>query len=408
MPALRGAPASKASASGVRWICDEHHRVHPRPCAVLQLPGVRAQPQGLRCPGPQPRGGAFPPSSHVRAVPGDLHRGARDSRRRCRGYRQHRDGQRDGASGGSRADQRRRDHRPSSHAQELPGHPDGANPTARPQPRLARKRSVARTQSMSRIYLDDAGSAPVLSEVAAALRELSSANPSSLHAEGRSARTALDRARDSAADALDADRTEITFTSSGTESINLALFGAARRLPKGGLIVTWAAEHQAVLGAVRRLDSEGHSVEIAGVDGSARADADSIPPGAALVSIGLANNELGTIQPVSEVIARAHEVGALVHVDACAGPRWIPVPPGADLVSFSGHKLGAGRGGILFVRDGVRLEPLLYGGPQEWGRRAGFEDVSAGVAIAAALSLCVRDRDARARAAGSQAARLRE
>jgi cysteine desulfurase len=261
---------------------------------------------------------------------------------------------------------------------------------------------------MSRIYLDDAGSAPVLSEVAAALRELSSANPSSLHAEGRSARTALDRARDSAADALDADRTEITFTSSGTESINLALFGAARRLPKGGLIVTWAAEHTAVLGAVRRLDSEGHSVEIAGVDGSARADADSIPRGAALVSIGLANNELGTIQPVSEVIARAHEVGALVHVDACAGPRWIPVPPGADLVSFSGHKLGAGRGGILFVRDGVRLEPLLYGGPQEWGRRAGFEDVSAGVAIAAALSLCVRDRDARARAAGSQAARLRE
>jgi cysteine desulfurase len=163
-----------------------------------------------------------------------------------------------------------------------------------------------------------------------------------------------------------------------------------------------------VLGAVRRLESEGHSVEIAAVDGTARADADSIPRGAALVSIGLANNEVGTIQPTSEVIARAHEVGALVHVDACAGPRWIPVPPGADLVSFSGHKLGAGRGGILFVREGVRLEPLLYGGPQEWGRRAGFEDVSAGVAIAAALSVCVRDRDARARAAGSQAARLRE
>jgi cysteine desulfurase len=261
---------------------------------------------------------------------------------------------------------------------------------------------------VSRIYLDDAGSAPVLSEVAATLRDLAASNPSSLHTEGRSARAALDRARDSAAAALDADRTEITFTSSGTESINLALFGAARRLPKGSLIVTWAAEHQAVLGAVRRLESEGHSVEIAAVDGTARADADSIPRGAALVSIGLANNEVGTIQPTSEVIARAHEVGALVHVDACAGPRWIPVPPGADLVSFSGHKLGAGRGGILFVREGVRLEPLLYGGPQEWGRRAGFEDVSAGVAIAAALSVCVRDRDARARAAGSQAARLRE
>ena len=261
---------------------------------------------------------------------------------------------------------------------------------------------------MSRIYLDDAGSAPVIDEVTAALRNLSYSNPSSPHAEGRAARTSLDRARDSAAAALDANRTEITFTSSGTESINLALFGAARLLSKSGLIVTWAAEHQAVLGAVRRIESEGHAVEIAAVDGHARADADSIPRGAALVSIGLANNEVGTIQPVSQVIARAHELGALVHVDACAGPRWIPVPPGADLVSFSGHKLGAGRGGILLVRDGVRLDPMLYGGPQEWGRRAGFEDVNAGVAIATALSVCARDRDARARIAGVQAAVMRD
>jgi cysteine desulfurase len=265
-----------------------------------------------------------------------------------------------------------------------------------------------RNQGMSRIYLDDAGSAPVLSEVAAALRDLPHSNPSSLHAEGRSARAALDRARDTAAAALEADRTDITFTSSGTESINLALFGVARRLPKSAIVMTWAAEHQAVLGAVRRLESEGHAVEIARVDGSARADADSIPRGAALVSIGLANNEVGTIQPVSDVIARAHELGALVHVDACAGPRWIPVPGGADLVSFSGHKLGAGRGGMLFVRDGVRLDPQLYGGPQEWGRRAGHEDVSSGVAIATALGICVRDRDARARVAAEQSQSLRD
>lgn len=261
---------------------------------------------------------------------------------------------------------------------------------------------------MSRIYLDDAGSAPVLNEVATALRDLPEANPSSLHVEGRSARAMLDRARDSAAAALEADRTEITFTSSGTESINLALFGVARRLPKDGTIVTWAAEHQSVLGAVRRLESEGHSVTIARVDGSARADPDSIPRGTGLVSIGLANNEVGTVQPVSEVIARAHELGALVHVDACAGARWIRVPPGADLVSFSGHKLGAGRGGLLHVRDGVRLEPQLYGGPQEWGRRAGHEDVSAAVAIATALAVCVRGRDARARTTGVRAAKLRE
>jgi cysteine desulfurase len=260
---------------------------------------------------------------------------------------------------------------------------------------------------MNRIFLDDAGSAPVLSEVTAALLGLQHANPSSLHAEGRAARNALDRARDIAAKAIAADRTEITFTASGTESINLAIFGAARRLSKGALIVTWAAEHHAVLGAIRRLESEGHAVEVAGVDQAARADADSIPRGASLVSIGLANNEVGTMQPVADVIARAHDLGALVHVDACAGPRWIPVPPGADLVSFSGHKLGAGRGGILFVREGVRLDPQLYGGPQEWGRRAGYEDVSAAVAVATALSVCARDRASRAGKASAQAASLR-
>jgi cysteine desulfurase len=260
---------------------------------------------------------------------------------------------------------------------------------------------------MTRIYLDDAGTAPVLSEVAAALRDLEHANPSSLHAEGRSARAALDRARDVAAAALGADRTEITFTASGTESINLAVFGAARRLSKNALIVTWAAEHQAVLGAVRRLESDGFAVEVARVDQAAREDAGSIPRGAALVSIGLANNEVGTIQPVDEVIARAHELGAIVHLDACAGPRWIPIPPGADLVSFSGHKLGAGRGGVLFVKDGVRLDPQLYGGPQEWGRRAGYEDVSAAIAVATALGVSVRDREARARIASTQAASLR-
>jgi len=121
----------------------------------------------------------------------------------------------------------------------------------------------------------------------------------------------------------------------------------------------------------------------------------------------VANNEVGSIQPVAEVIDRAHELGALVHVDACSGPRWIPIPDGADLVSLSGHKLGGGRGGILFVKDGVRIDPLLYGGPQEWGRRGGREDVSSAVAVATALSVCVRDGPMRAIAAARQAAALR-
>lgn len=260
---------------------------------------------------------------------------------------------------------------------------------------------------MSRIFLDDAGSAPVFGEVTDALRGIPDGNPSSPHKEGRAARAALDGARDSTAQALGADRTEISFTASGTEAVNLALFGAARRLSKRGVVLTWAAEHQSVLGAVRRLQSEGHAVEIARVDKDARGSADDIPSSAALVSIGLANNEVGTIQPVAEVIARAHEVGALVHVDACAGPRWIAIPDGADLVSLSGNKLGAGRGGILYVRDGVRIDPLFYGGPQEWGRRAGREDVAAATAVATAFSVCVRDRAARTVVAAQQAAALR-
>lgn len=258
-----------------------------------------------------------------------------------------------------------------------------------------------------RIFLDDAGAAPVLPQVAAALREIPGGNPSSPHAEGRAARAALDGARDTAAQALGADRSEITFTSSGTEAVNLALFGVARRLPRAGLIVTWAPEHQAVLGAARQLQAEGHAVNVAGVDGDGLADPGAIPDGAALVSIGLANNEVGTVQPVADVIRRAHEIGALVHIDACAGARWIPIPAGADLVSLSGHKLGAGRGGMLFVKNGVRVNPLLYGGPQEWGHRAGREDVVGAVAVATALATCERERHGRGHVAQLQADSLR-
>src|SRR5712692_4500819 len=261
---------------------------------------------------------------------------------------------------------------------------------------------------MKRIFLDDAGGAPILPEVATALRDLPDGNPSSPHAEGRSARAALDRAHDLAAQALGAGRTEITFTASGTEAVNLAVFGAARRMPASGTILTWAAEHQAVLGAVRRLQAEGHRVQIAPVDHAARADPDAIGRGTGIVSIGLANNEVGTLQPVREVIERAHEHGALVHVDACAGPRWIPIPHGADLISFSGHKLGAGRGGALYVKDGVRIDPLLYGGPQEWGRRAGHEDVASALAFASAISFCAREREARAGRARRQSTALRD
>jgi cysteine desulfurase len=260
---------------------------------------------------------------------------------------------------------------------------------------------------LTRIFLDDAGGSPVLPEVDAALHHLPDGNPSSPHAEGRAARGALDSARDLAAGALGANRTQVTFMSSGTEAVNLALLGLGRRLPKTRAIVTWAAEHQSVLGAVRRLEAEGHRVVIAPVDGQATADPAAIPEDAGLVSIGLANNEVGTIQPVADIVRIAHERGATVHLDACAGPRWMPIPRGADVTSISGHKLGAGRGGMLLVADGVRIEPLLYGGPQEWGRRGGREDLAGAVAVAAALDVCSRERDRRAAEARVHSAALR-
>jgi cysteine desulfurase len=173
--------------------------------------------------------------------------------------------------------------------------------------------------------------------------------------------------------------------------------------------VTWAAEHQAVLGAARRLELEGVLVSVLPVDGSARGDAADIPADAGLVSIGLANNEVGTLQPVADVAARAWELGALLHLDACQGPRWAtPILDGVDLASFSGHKVGGGRGGLLYARPGLRLDPLTFGGPQEWARRAGREDVGGALAIATALEVCARQRDDRRAGAAQLAVELQE
>ncbi len=190
--------------------------------------------------------------------------------------------------------------------------------------------------------------------------------------------------------------------------MNLALLGAGRRLPPGARVVTWAAEHQAVLAAARQLQLEGRPVTVLPVDHAARADAADIPGDAGLVSIGLANNELGTIQPVADVVRRARELGALVHVDACQGTAWLdPYAAAADLVSFSGHKLGAGCGGLLRVAREVTLEPLVYGGPQERSRRAGREDVRSAVAISVALACAAERRAAAAKTAAPLAERLR-
>jgi cysteine desulfurase len=206
--------------------------------------------------------------------------------------------------------------------------------------------------------------------------------------------------------ALDSTAGQVAFTASGTEAVNLAIFGAARRLGPRRRVVSWASEHQAVLGAVRQLELEGFPVAILPVDGDNRPDPDGIPPDAGLVSSSLANNEVGTLQPLDRIAMRAREIGALLHVDACQGLPWCPLTVRPDLVSISGHKVGAGRGGLLLLGSGVRLQPLQYGGPQERGRRAGREDVAAAAAIAAALTVCKRERQDQAERARPLAQRL--
>jgi len=197
------------------------------------------------------------------------------------------------------------------------------------------------------------------------------------------------------------------FCASGTEAVSLALLGAGRRLPAGRSVVTWEAEHQAVLGAVRQLQLEGRAVRVLPVTGDGFA-VPEVPDDAGLVSVGLANNEVGTLQPVAEIAARARAAGALVHLDCCQGPRWVRPPLElADLASFSGQKVGAGPGGLLVARPEARLQPLVYGGPQEWGRRAGREDVGGAAAMAAGLAACARERDGRCASVRPLAERLR-
>jgi cysteine desulfurase len=199
---------------------------------------------------------------------------------------------------------------------------------------------------------------------------------------------------------------EIVFCASGTEAANLAILGSARRVAADRPLVTWAAEHQAVLAPMRKLQVEGWTVSVLEVDQMGRALSGRVPAEAGLVSLGLANNETGVIQPVAEVTGLLDR-GTVFHLDCCQGPRWLQPPLGrADLASFSGHKLGAGRGGLLYVRRGLRLDPPFRGGPQEWGLRAGREDVAAATAVAVALQVCAARRQAAAAAVAPLAVRL--
>ena len=260
---------------------------------------------------------------------------------------------------------------------------------------------------MQRIYMDANATTPLLPEVVEAMHPFwieHFGNASSIHQQGQYARAAIDHARDTIARLLHCRASEIVFTSGGTESDNLALFGVLTQPREPGEelphLITSAIEHNAVLNAAQSIEKRGIacltvlSPNAAGVIEPA-ALAAAIRPNTRLVSIMLANNETGVIQPIVELAAIAHAAGALFHTDAIQAAGKIPLdlsPSGplkdVDLLSISGHKMYAPKGtGFLFVRRNVRLAPLMLGGSHERQRRAGTENVTGIVALGKAAEL---------------------
>ena len=251
------------------------------------------------------------------------------------------------------------------------------------------------------IYLDYAATMPMRQQAIEAMLPYfadCAANAGAAHGAGREARRAVDRARATVAQALNADPSELFWTSGGTEADNWALFGTAKAQPERRHVIVSAIEHHAVLHTAEALGALGFGVtEIRpDAEGVIRADAvkAALRGDTFLVSVMTANNEVGTLQPVAEIAEAAHECGALMHTDAVQALGHIPVDvraTGVDLLSFSAHKFGGPKGiGGLFVRKGTRILPLLYGGAQERGLRSGTENVPGIVGTAAALEEAIR------------------
>ena len=257
------------------------------------------------------------------------------------------------------------------------------------------------------IYLDHAATTPVRAEVFEAMRPFFGArfgNPSSTHRWGREARAALDEARERVAHCLGARSDELCFTSGGTEADNLAVLGAWRAMRKKGrkAIVTSPTEHKAVLGAVHQAAHEGaeeRMLEVSG-DGSVLIESFDalVNDSVAVCSVMWVNNEVGVIEPIPDLAARAHSRGVVMHTDAVQALGKVEIDAASqrfDLLSISGHKIGAPKGiGALFIRRGTPLEPLMHGGTQERGRRPGTENITSAIGLARAVELTLEERDA--------------
>jgi len=252
---------------------------------------------------------------------------------------------------------------------------------------------------VERVYLDHNATTPLDPRVLAAMLPILNegfGNPSSLHWFGQRARAAVEEARAQVASLIGAAPAEVVFTASGTEADNLALRGVAARAhePRRKLVVT-AIEHHAVLNTVRALAEEGFRVETVRVDAQGRVDLDDlrarVDDRTALLSIMLANNETGVVQPVAEAARFARERGALVHCDAVQAAGKVEVDVRAldvDLLTLSAHKIYGPKGvGLLYVRRGTPMQPLVRGGAQERNRRAGTENVAGIVGFGAAALL---------------------
>lgn len=249
------------------------------------------------------------------------------------------------------------------------------------------------------VYLDHAATTPLRAEALEAMLPFLTehfGNPSGSHAVSRAARKAVDESRDVVAECLGCEPGEVIFTGTGTEADNLAIAGVISR--QGGRSVCTAIEHHAVLHTVRALAGE-----VVPVQPSGRVDLDALAavlgPDVSVVSVMLANNEIGVIQPLPDVVAVVGDNApdAVVHTDAVQAFPWIDVATsaaGAHLVAVSAHKFGGPKGvGALVARKGVRLAPILHGGGQERDRRSGTHNVAGIVGMAAAMRATVAERE---------------